>query len=227
MWLKTTTYIFCIALCSCLTLCECSAAELAAEAAAEYKHGNYKAAEPLFKKLIVAEPGNSRAQYYLALVYLKLNNIPAAQELFRLIVITFPGSQEADYSERYLNEFEAKSSAAASKNAPQTPPAQAENDIKADKDLSDAAAQAELIRVSAKSHAQQITNQANSMAAELREVKTGKAMVGRAYSDEAIDAATLDLRNQAKYIIDAGEREAMDVMNRAQMRHDAETRHSK
>jgi cbb3-type cytochrome oxidase cytochrome c subunit len=107
------------------------------------------------------------------------------------------------------------------------PPKPTENYAKVDRELVEATVQAEMIRTSAKTRAQFITNQVNSMAAEMRQVMVGKAMTGRAYSDEAIDAATFDLRNQAKSIIDGGEREASDVMNRAQLRYDAETHHNK
>ena len=217
-----------IAISHCLILPDSNAADLASQAAAEFKKENYIVALPLFKKLIVAEPKNARAYYYLALVYLKLNDIAAAQQQFRIIITDFPRSSEASYSMKFMDEIDSKNKTSdVHKTDAVEPPKPTENYAKVDRELVEATVQAEMIRTSAKTRAQFITNQVNSMAAEMRQVMVGKAMTGRAYSDEAIDAATFDLRNQAKSIIDGGEREASDVMNRAQLRYDAETHHNK
>ncbi|MDR3615445.1 MAG: tetratricopeptide repeat protein [Candidatus Obscuribacterales bacterium] len=215
-----------------VTVLACHAAggsSTSAQAMVYFQKGNYRAAQPLFEKLVAGSPSDSRALYYLALVYYKQNNVAQAQSQFQKIVSAFPSSPEAKYSLHYLTAIEGKS-VFTEENA--TPPkatakpsdAAVLGNDKADRDLAEAKAQAETIIAESKRHAAEFDKQAKDMQDELKQVLVGKRFARPAYSQDQLNAATADLRQQSKFTLDRGKKEAEDLLNRAQMRYEAQTR---
>ena len=192
-----------------------------------FQKGNYKAAQPLFEKLVASSPSDGRALYYLALVYYKQNDITQAQTQFQKIVSAFPDSAEAKYSVQYLQAIEGKSVFSQENATPpkaDSKPAQAANNDKAERDLTEAKTQAASIIAEAKRHAAEFDKRAKDMTDELKQVMVGKRFASPAYSQDQLNAATADLRQQSKFTIERGKKEAEDLLNRAQLRYDAETR---
>jgi tetratricopeptide (TPR) repeat protein len=198
-----------------------------AQAIAYFQKGNFKAAQPLFEKLVASSPSDSRALYYLALVYYKQNNVVQAQSQFQKIVSAFPDSSEAKYSVQYLKTIEGKS-VFSDENA--TPPKATEKQFdsksndKADRELAEAKTQAEAIIAESKRHAAEFDQRAKQMTDEMKHVMVGKQFARPAYSQDQLNAATADLRQQSKYTLDRGKKEAQDLLDRAQLRYDAQTR---
>jgi len=204
-----------------------SGSSASVQAMAYFQKGNYKAAQPLFEKLVASSPSDGRALYYLALVYYKQNDITQAQSQFQKIVSAFPNSPEAKYSVQYLKAIEGKSvfsdENAATPKATAKQPESTSND-KADRDLAEAKAQAESITAEAKRHAAEFDKQATQMSDEMKQVLRGRQFPHQAYSQDQINAATADLHQQSKFTIDRGKKEAQDLLDRAQLRYDAQTR---
>jgi tetratricopeptide (TPR) repeat protein len=198
-----------------------------AQAMAYFQKGNYKAAQPLFEKMVASSPSDGRALYYLALVYYKQNNIAQAQSQFQKIVSAFPDSSEAKYSVQYLKAIEGKSVFSDENGTPPKgtakPPDSTSND-KADRDLAEAKSQAETIIAESKRHAAEFDKQAKQMTDEMKQVLVGKRFASPAYSQDQLNAATADLRKQSKDTLDRGKKEAEDLLNRAQLRYEAQTR---
>ena len=207
------------------------AASVGAQAMEYFQKGNYKAAQPLFERLVANAPSDGRALYYLALVYYKQNNIPEAQSQFQKVVSAFPKSQEAKFSLQYLNSIDSKSvfteenSKTPTATAPQAAaPATSSGNDRAERDLNEAKAQAEQIMNEAKRHAAEFDKQAKDQQDELKQVLVGKRFARPAYSQDQLNSFTSDLRQQSKNTLERGKKEAEDLLNRAQMRYDAQTR---
>jgi tetratricopeptide (TPR) repeat protein len=202
-----------------------------AQAMAYFQKGNYKAAQPLFEKMVASSPSDGRALYYLGLVYYKQNDVAQAQSQFQKIISAFPNSAEAKYSVQYLKAIEGKSvfseenatRPAATTKQPDAAAGNAGND-KADRDLAEAKAQAETIIAESKRHAAEFDQRAKNMTDEMKQVMVGRQFARPAYSQDQLNNATADLRQQSKLTLDRGKKEAEDLLNRAQMRYDAQTR---
>ena len=194
--------------------------ELATKAMAAFKQQKYEQAEDCFKQICEAEPSNERAHYYLALCLSKLKKEDLAKEELSFIVNSFPGTKEAEYSATLLKKIiSTEHSAIESKPVqPQEKPVEKST---TDRDYEAAVAQAAEIRKSAKTRAQFYINSANQQSQEMKEVVRGRAFPHRVYSDSDIDAANADFKSQAQRIIDDGDREAEEILRRAQLRRDA------
>jgi hypothetical protein len=87
-------------------------------------------------------------------------------------------------------------------------------------DLDDAQRQADEILARAKQQAATYDSQAARTARDMQHTPAaGRGSFGRtAYSDEAIQSATQEMRDQSNYVLERAEREAADVMRRARLR---------
>jgi hypothetical protein len=201
-----------------LTLLQLSAvADSNSQSAAKlFANGNYKAAQPLFETLVKNEPRNVRARYYLGLVYLNLAHKDLARNQFQQIMNLAPQSEEARFSETLLARIDPK--------VPVLPPTESTNSSseKMDRELTEANAQSDAIKAHAKAESDNLLAQANKMANEMQALPAAaRGSRGSAYSQDSINAATADLKRQAADALERGNREANDVLNRAQLRHDA------
>jgi tetratricopeptide (TPR) repeat protein len=185
-------------------------------AAKLFAAGNYKAAQPLFETLVKNEPKNVRARYYLGLVYLNLARRDLARIQFQQVISLAPASDEARFSDTVLARMDPKPS------APPVIESTTSSSAKVDQDLVEATAQADAIRAHAKSESDSFLAQANKTAKEMEALPAaGRGSHGSAYSQDSINTATADLRRQAADALERGNREANDILNRAQLRHDA------
>jgi tetratricopeptide (TPR) repeat protein len=217
---KTLTRLLMLAAVAVLSNTRATADDLATKAMTAFNQQKYQQAEDSFRQICEAEPANARAHYYLALCFSKQKKQELAKEELTFVVNSFPDSKEAEYSSVLLSKI-----ATAESPAPEPksikPPEKAVDTTNSDRDYEAAVAQAAEIRKSAKERAKFYTNSANQQAEEMRQVMRGKSMASRAYSDADIDAANTDFMSQAKRIIDEGDREAEEVLHRAQLRRDA------
>jgi tetratricopeptide (TPR) repeat protein len=185
-------------------------------AARLFAQGNYQAAQPIFENLVKNEPTNARARYYLGLVYLKRARKDLARVQFQQILTLAPESEEARFSDTLLSQIDAKPS------APPVIQSSGSNTDKADRDLAEATEQADALKAHAKSESDNLLGQASRMAKDMEALPAaGRGSRGSAYSQDSINAATADLRRQAAAALERGNREATDILSRAQLRHDA------
>ena len=211
------------------------ASDEATVAMAYFNKGDFKEAQRCFENLTLLEPNNSRAAYYLALTHLRQKQTEVAERQFRMIVDKFPKTYEAEISTANLRSLEAgkkatekTTSTTSTQTKPaveqsQTGPASETGNSHAQRDFEDAQKQAAEIKRGAATRAQFYLDQASQKAAELKQVLVGRQFAGRAYSDERIEAETADLKKQAAIIIESGNNEANDLLNRAKLRKDSET----
>jgi hypothetical protein len=216
-WLKVLP--FCAASFSVLQL-PAVAEGNASLAANLFARGDYKDAEPAFEALVKEDPADARARYYLALVYFKLARKELARTQFQKIISSAPASEEARFSQQYLTLLQGQNPIA--KSAADVAPTRNDVDYdRAERDLRDANAQADMIRERSKHEADALLAQANQTAKDMEALPAaGRGSHGSAYSQDSINAATSDLKQRAAFILERGNREADDVLAKARLRHD-------
>ncbi|HEY9733255.1 MAG TPA: tetratricopeptide repeat protein [Drouetiella sp.] len=218
----TGSILLIIALCAQ----QVQAKDQSAQAMEAYKSGNWQEAESHLLRVIAKEPNNYRAEYYVALIHLHQNKLSLARHEFQLIIDRFPNADESRLAASSITAIDNLVAAKSTKIPAPTKEisttaitaTKPNNGPEQDLDYERAQEQAKQIRKSAAEHAQFFKDKAKENADDMSSVLMGRRFPSRRYSDSDIENANADLKQQAQKIIEAGDREADEVLREAEAR---------